>query len=268
VQIFHGMAGEKKGHFRIRHYFDLYLTQGPYFTNRFNQLASKHKDFKVIETGWSKLDTLFKGNSDYQKEKKELLNKKSKSHLVLYAPTFSPSLTSAIDLRNEIFEQAKNQDIYLMIKFHDLMNKDVMLEYEQMAKSYDNVEVVTERNILKYLVMADIMISDTSSVVYEFVFLNKPVITLNSKSPSIVWLNISQPAELSNALTDTINNDPFAAKRQDLITQYHPYTDGLSSKRMIAAVEGYIADYGVPQRRKLNLLRRHKMNKDFGTEPK
>src|SRR5512141_2864352 len=28
VQVFHGLAGEKKGHFRIRHYFDLYLTQG------------------------------------------------------------------------------------------------------------------------------------------------------------------------------------------------------------------------------------------------
>ena len=25
VQVFHGMAGEKKGHFRIRQYFDLYL---------------------------------------------------------------------------------------------------------------------------------------------------------------------------------------------------------------------------------------------------
>ncbi|WNH07592.1 hypothetical protein [Thalassobellus suaedae] len=27
TQVFHGLAGEKKGHFRIRHYFDLYLTQ-------------------------------------------------------------------------------------------------------------------------------------------------------------------------------------------------------------------------------------------------
>ena len=35
VQVFHGLAGEKKGHFRIRDYFDLYLTQGPYFTKRF-----------------------------------------------------------------------------------------------------------------------------------------------------------------------------------------------------------------------------------------
>ncbi|WP_197055049.1 hypothetical protein [Cellulophaga lytica] len=35
VQIFHGLAGEKKGHFKIRHYFDLYLTQGPYLQKIF-----------------------------------------------------------------------------------------------------------------------------------------------------------------------------------------------------------------------------------------
>ena len=50
TQIFHGLAGEKKGHFRIRDYFDLYLTQGPYFTNRFLELKKKHKNFDVIET--------------------------------------------------------------------------------------------------------------------------------------------------------------------------------------------------------------------------
>jgi len=36
TQVFHGLAGEKKGHFRIRNYFDLYLTQGPYFTKWFS----------------------------------------------------------------------------------------------------------------------------------------------------------------------------------------------------------------------------------------
>ena len=41
VQVFHGLAGEKKGHFRIRHYFDLYLTQGPYFTRKFLELTGR-----------------------------------------------------------------------------------------------------------------------------------------------------------------------------------------------------------------------------------
>ena len=56
VQIFHGFAGEKKGHFRIRHYFDLYLTQGPWFTHGFELLKNKYKNFEVVETGWPKLD--------------------------------------------------------------------------------------------------------------------------------------------------------------------------------------------------------------------
>ena len=51
TQVFHGLAGEKKGHFRIRNYFDLYLTQGPYFTRWFSKAANKHKDFRVVETG-------------------------------------------------------------------------------------------------------------------------------------------------------------------------------------------------------------------------
>ena len=40
TQIFHGLAGEKKGHFKIRDYFDLYLTQGPFFTRTFNNLKT------------------------------------------------------------------------------------------------------------------------------------------------------------------------------------------------------------------------------------
>ncbi|KAG1654402.1 Lipopolysaccharide core biosynthesis glycosyltransferase WaaE [Nymphon striatum] len=95
TQIFHGLAGEKKGHFRIRHYFDLYLTQGPYFTNRFNELKEKHDNFDVVETGWPKLDIYGKEKDNYNKEKKELLKYHSTDKIILYAPTFSPSLTSA-----------------------------------------------------------------------------------------------------------------------------------------------------------------------------
>jgi hypothetical protein len=41
TQVFHGFAGEKKGHFRIRSYFDLYLTQGPFF---YQSLFRKQKN--------------------------------------------------------------------------------------------------------------------------------------------------------------------------------------------------------------------------------
>jgi CDP-ribitol ribitolphosphotransferase / teichoic acid ribitol-phosphate polymerase len=267
VQVFHGLAGEKQGHFRIRNYFDLYLTQGPYFTQVFQKLAKKHNDFKVVETGWCKLDTLYRHHEEYQQERITLLKVSGKKNLVLYAPTFSPSLTSATQAQHAIFEIADNEDVHVLIKFHDLMAPDVVAQYKQAAQARNNITIVEDRNIIKPMIMADVMISDTSSVVYEFILLNKPVITINSTSENINWCNLTTPGELRDALLREFREDNYRASRVNTINQYHPYTDGNSSARMIAATEGYIQQYGVPDRRKLNLYRRFKINSMFGREP-
>jgi CDP-ribitol ribitolphosphotransferase / teichoic acid ribitol-phosphate polymerase len=268
VQIFHGLAGEKKGHFRVRNYFDLYLTQGPYFTKRFQELSRKYKDFEVIETGWCKLDPLFKDHDLYKNERDSLLLNHNKKNLVLFAPTFSPALTCSINAKDEIFKLADNEDIFLLIKFHDLMNPQVAQEYKEMADLRSNVQVVADKNILKYMIMSDFMISDTSSVVYEFILLNKPVITINSHSENINWCDISNHENLHETSIKELKEDNFKDVRQSTIDQYHPYTDGNSSVRMIDAVTDYINRNGVPEQRKINLYRRYKMNKMFGKEPK
>lgn len=268
VQVFHGLAGEKKGHFRIRSYFDLYLTQGPYFTKRFQELSKKHKDFEVAETGWCKLDTLFQNHAQYKEERDKLLGKHGKKNLVLFAPTFSPALTCSVEAKDKIFEIADSEDIFLLIKFHDLMNPQVADEYKRLADSRSNVQVVTDRNILKYMIMSDFMISDTSSVVYEFTLLNKPVITINSHSESINWCNIPNHLSLHEAFNRELKEDHYKNARQTTIDQYHPYTDGNSSARMINAVKGYIERNGIPEKRKINIYRRYRMNKMFGYKPK
>lgn len=267
VQVFHGLAGEKQGHFRIRNYFDLYLTQGPYFTERFRALAQKHRDFTVTETGWCKLDPLYQNHDVFLAERNQLLTKAGKKKLLLYAPTFSPSLTSATSARNEIFALAAQPDIFIMIKFHDLMDTRVVAEYKTAAQNLSNVIVIEDRNILKYLIMADMMVSDTSSVVYEFVLLNKPVITIRSASETINWRDVPSASELVTAVNHELLHDDFREARINTIRQYHPYTDGKSSERMITATEDYIKKYGVPEKRKLNLYRRYKINNMFGRKP-
>lgn len=267
VQVFHGLAGEKKGHFRIRDYFDLYLTQGPYFTNRFQKLASKYKDFEVIETGWCKLDALYLRHEDYKAERDRLLLQHSKKHLILFAPTFSPSLTCAIKHRNDIFNLADTQDVLILIKFHDLMDASVVDGYRKLAQQRSNVIIGDDKNILKYLIMADLMISDTSSVVYEFLLLNKPVITIQSKSENIDWCDIANDRDLVATFRDEIVNDHFRESRRKVMEQYHPYNDGKSSGRMVDAVEDYISRRGVSSQRQLGLLRRLKINKIFGKQP-
>lgn len=263
VQIFHGLAGEKKGHFRIRKYFDLYLTQGPYFTDRFKKLAKKHKDFDVIETGWPKLDQLFLQKKSYGAEKEELLKKYGVKNIILYAPTFSPSLTSTIDLKNEVFKLA-NSDTLLLIKFHDLMDQKIVKEYQSACEKVDNAEIVNDNNIIKYLILSDLMVSDTSSVVYEFLLLNKPVVTYKSNSKNIKWEDISDPSKLVSVVNEESKLDKHKNNRNWIIENYHPYSDGLSSARMIDAVEKYLQENPIPEKRKIPWGRKRKMIKMFG----
>ena len=264
TQVFHGLAGEKKGHFRIRNYFDLYLTQGPYFTNRFNKLRSKFKNFEVVETGWPKLDIYGKEIHKYDEEKKELLIKYNCESIVLYAPTFSPSLTSARFLVEEFKKLASEKNNLILVKFHDLMADELINEYKKLASDYENIVFEEERNVVKFLLLADIMISDTSSVVYEFLLLNKPVITYKCNSKNILWNDSNLYSNLIKKVNENLEEDTFKEERTQIWNDYHPYSDGNSALRMVEAVEEYIKENGVPQKRKLSFLRKRKIYKIFG----
>lgn len=264
VQIFHGLAGEKKGHFRIRNYFDLYLTSGAYFTNRFNKLAKKHGDFEVIETGWSKLDALFLQKNNYIEEKQALIDKYQVQNILLFAPTFSPNLTSAEHLYDEIIALSENPEHLVLVKFHDKMNKDVKARYKEASKTLKNLVIVNDPNISKYLILSDLMISDTSSVVYEFLLLDKPVVTFKSSSENIKWTDIEDPKALANSIDSILNSDLNQEDRKWIIDNYHPLSDGKSAKRMLEAVKLWLSHNPVPEKRKLSLLRRWKISKKYG----
>jgi CDP-glycerol glycerophosphotransferase (TagB/SpsB family) len=217
----------------------------------------------VVETGWSKLDTLLEKRPDLEKKKQQILGQSGYAHLVLYAPTFSPSLTSAGFLKQEIRQLAEKENILLRIKFHDLMNRSTVIEYEEYFQQTDNVEIINDPDIIDHLIISDIMISDTSSVVYEFTLLNKPVITFKSRSVNIAWPDITDPKMLLPTFHSVLENDPGSAQRQSIIQQYHPYTDGKSSERMYDAVEQYISRHGVPEKRKLSPYRRYTIHSYF-----
>ena len=56
VQTFHGFDAGKPRHLYIRPFFDLYCTTGPNDTAAFQAMARERGYFKVVETGWPKLD--------------------------------------------------------------------------------------------------------------------------------------------------------------------------------------------------------------------
>jgi CDP-ribitol ribitolphosphotransferase / teichoic acid ribitol-phosphate polymerase len=263
VQIFHGFAGEKKGHFRIRDYFDLYLTQGPYFTRIFKELAQEHKNFEVVETGWPKLDCLFDGSveTEFLYEKYQL-DKTKKT--VLFAPTFSPKLTSAYVLFTELLAlrpETAGEIGTILVKFHPLMDDKTVALYQHAFINHPIVKLVDEDNLIPLLLVADLMISDTSSAVYEFLLMNKPVVTLNTSTADPKWENCTHVDQvIPKTLALLKSNQEFISK---IGLEYHPYRDGKSAERMMNAVEDFIKRNGVPVKRNIPWLRRLKYWKFF-----
>ncbi|MCP4969820.1 MAG: CDP-glycerol glycerophosphotransferase, partial [Arcobacter sp.] len=102
VQIFHGFNAEKRpskknifSHFKIRGFFDLYCTQGPSTTSVFKNLENRYNYFKVVETGWSKMDPIFPIE----------IALKNNPPNILIASTFTPRLSLAHN--DEVFQEIK-----------------------------------------------------------------------------------------------------------------------------------------------------------------
>lgn len=264
VQIFHGYAAEKKDHWIIRRYFDLYLTQGPFFTKKFKELSLKYGDFEVAETGWPKQDWIKAHWNEFDTEREELLQRHNKKQIVLYAPTFSPSLTSLPVLKEALVDLTKKEDIVLLLKFHPLTKKEWVDEYKQLTKEEEHIVWIDDFNVTKYQLMSDVMISDTSSTVYEFLLLGRPVITYRTIAKDIYWTNILEASHLQEAFHTSQHNLEDIEKRRWIVTNYDPYLDGKVAHRMLSAVEDYIKKYGVPKKRKLNLWRKYTSIKVFG----
>jgi hypothetical protein len=254
VQVFHGFEWKKKSHFRIRGMFDLYCTQGPLFTKKFEQLAERHRHFRVIETGWPKIDNLHTAAPYAWPEKDH-------RPVILYAPTFSPSLTSAPALYDQIKKLSSQGHWQWLIKFHPKMSPEWQDKYKRLCS--DNLQVIEGQSVNNLLQCADVMISDTSSIITEFLLLNKPVVTFFNSQPEQHLLNFTDPENLTSLVEEALQaKNSNATLIAQVIKQLHPYQDGKSSERLVNATLQAIAESREGLRPKpLNLIRSLKLRK-------
>ena len=254
VQVFHGLEYKKKGHFKIRDFFDLYCTQGEITTNKFQHLAQIHKNFNVVETGWSKLDPLF-ATKPYSVD--------SKLPVILYAPTFSPNLSSANECFTEIKQLVATGNHYWLVKFHPKMNTEWIEMYHQIKA--DNFEIVTIDSCLPLLQRADILLSDTSSMVGEFLLLNKPVVTFKNADPGKYLIDIDSSEKLAVSIATGLKKPVHLMQQIEKYKQkLHPYSDGKASQRILNAVDQLIEKpVKLAKKRPINIFRSLKLRRNL-----
>jgi len=228
VQLFHGLGVEKPSHYKIRHFFDVYCTSGPFVTERFLKLKRQYKYFEIIETGWPKVDHILSFPIAELASKSEIpLNKK----IILFAPTHSNKMQSASELM-EIIPKIIRDNEFWMIKFHELMGKELIKTFKRELGS--NVYFINSYDITPYMHAADVLISDTSSVLYEFMLLDKPVITFKTQSRFDKGMNIHDPIVLRDAIDWSLKNpQEHSEQRKSHLLEINPYLNGKISENLI-----------------------------------
>jgi len=241
VQVFHGFNVEKRdaarGHFRVRGLFDLYCTQGPATTRPFRELASRDGSFAVVETGWPKLDPLFRSDDGAAAT---LRARAGGRPVVLFASTFTERLSAAPHLFEAIQAQVDRGERYWLLTLHPKCAPDLFERYRALTGA--NAVFVETEQLVAAERAADVLLADTTSVVSEFVVQHKPVVTFRNRAPKPHMLDFDDPLVLPRML-DVAFAPPEAldASIAAYADEIHPYRDGHASQRVLAATESLLA---------------------------
>jgi len=146
--------------------------------HRTREILRRDPQAKLAEVGFSKLDPLFQANAFDHAQLYQLYNLDQNKKTILYAPTFYPS---SLELMAKNFP-AQFSEYNIIIKPHEFSltksqyknQRNLLTHWQQ----FDNVYLAQKKDfsLVPFMAIADILISEASSALFEFAALDKPVI--------------------------------------------------------------------------------------------
>lgn len=230
IQIFHGVGC--KNYFYGKISSDQFcLVPGPSWAEKLKVYGIN--DLEVV--GYAKTDDLFSGLWNKEALLRDIggdINKKT----VLYAPTWG-KISSAKQLQEVISRLTARFNV--LVKLHD-NSPD---KWQQIYRDIPGIIYCQEVDATKYLYVADILISDFSSIVFEFAQLYRPIIVFGV-SDEYLQINAPDPPwwDIANRLVNTEDVEPMVvtlldetwqpdAKYKKIVDAVFGYRDGNSGKR-------------------------------------
>lgn len=186
----------------------------------------------------------------------ELLKLSMQNKTILYVPTHREATVSKdklVPLDFEEFNQfLKQNDIYFIIKFHPF----VLQFYGDLleTENYSNIKFAdTQSDIYPIMKYCDMLITDYSSIYFDFLVTNKPIVFFNydyeeyaSNMSGLVYsyeevapgAKVVNQNELESVIEKiVINNvDEFKHEREIITDKFFDYKDDNSSLRIIQQI--------------------------------
>ena len=175
VMVYHGIGLKQSYYNDIDSRIDIRAVESE---SRYKTLTAQgHQNLAL--TGYTKLDPLFSVNEQEKLVTKKILGIDNHLPILLYAPTFYP--TSFDNLASEL--EYLSSEFNIIIKLHNFSWFQQRFIYQsklaqEIESRSDNVYLLDNSiyNIVPYYLIADALISDISSTIFEFLPLNRPII--------------------------------------------------------------------------------------------
>ncbi|MGE1041961.1 CDP-glycerol--glycerophosphate glycerophosphotransferase [Bacillus wiedmannii] len=203
---------------------------------------------QMVRTGIPRTDLFFNRIRQEEIKKKlflenpNLINKK----VILYAPTFRDNEINSFKLQLEIEEMYRefHEEYVLFIRLHPAIKEELYYEIEHSQFIYD---YSMYPNINDLFLVTDILITDYSSIPYEFCLLKKPMVFYPydleeyKKQRGIIGEYdslVPGPVVYSTKeLVSIINNNEFdLSKVEEFSLKWNQYSKGNSSESFIREI--------------------------------
>ncbi len=180
VHLFHGVSFRNMAVRRDVLVYDRLFLVGPYMRRLFTeQQLLREGDPRLVNIGFPKLDRLVDGSLD----RRAILNRlgfSGRRPVVLYAPTGQKD-NSLAHTGEAMLERLRATGKYdVLVKLHD-HPRDRVTDWPARLKPLldRHTRLVADYDVVPYLFVADLLISDASSVSNEYALLNRPMVFLD-----------------------------------------------------------------------------------------
>lgn len=229
--------------------FNYYISAGMYDSKCF-KTAFDVKEEQIIQLGNPRLDTLFTDVQDASLFMNDDFNiiknlKQKGKKLLLYVPTFRKDGKNISNwlLSEELKILLKNNNAVLICKLHYLDKNSLTIKNNETLYKLDGSSDIYP--ILKYF---DILITDYSSIYFDYLLLDKPIIynpvDINEYKEKYDFysdyeeltagVKAYNESELLEKISETINGvDNYKEQRKVLRDRMFRYQDGKNCERVV-----------------------------------
>ncbi len=237
-------------------YWDDLVSPSPYATAAFRS-AFQYKG-RVLECGYPRNDVLHWPDAD---ERADLVRRRlgipAEKRVVLYAPTFRDDRTSGggfaaqaeLDLAR--LHDRLGDSVVVLLRMHSVVRGRVTVPEDLRRFAIDASRYPDTQELL---LVADVLVTDYSSVMFDFVTLDRPIVfytydldhyrddlrgfyfPFEEQAPGPL---VRTSDEVADALSEALSgSEGYARARADFRARFAPLDDGSASERVLDAVFG------------------------------